>query len=353
MEGVPEPKILLYYAFAPIADPEAVRLWQLELCRSLGLRGRIIVSRHGINGTVGGELDACKQYLRRTREFAPFEGLDAKWSDGTGFEADRPELLKGAGAVAPPPRTSKRDAFCPECSAHSPRWRRIADFPRLSVKVRDELVAFGIPDETVVDERGVVGGGTRLSPQEVNELVAERGDEVVFFDGRNAWEAEIGRFAGAVVPDVSTTHGFIEQIESGAFDDLKGRPVVTYCTGGIRCEILSAAMAARGFAEVYQLDGGIVRYGEAFGNDGLWEGSLAVFDGRESVDFAPGPAVLGRCSTCGAPTNRLSNCADAACRVRFAACETHADSPCPEHLPADATPPVAGASTVPPSPPQS
>lgn len=314
MEGVPEPKILLYYAFAPIADPEAVRLWQLELCRALGLRGRIIVSRHGINGTVGGELDACKQYLRRTREFAPFEGLDAKWSDGTGFEADRPELLKGED--------------------RSPRWRRIVDFPRLSVKVRDELVAFGIPDETVVDERGVVGGGTRLSPQAVNELVAERGDEVVFFDGRNAWDAEIGRFAGAVVPDVSTTHGFIEQIESGAFDDLKGRPVVTYCTGGIRCEILSAAMAARGFAEVYQLDGGIVRYGEAFGNDGLWEGSLAVFDGREAVDFAPGAAVLGRCSACGAPTNRLSNCSDAACRVRFAACETHADAPCPEHLPA-------------------
>jgi len=312
MEGVPEPKILLYYAFAPVSDPEAVRLWQLALCRSLGLRGRIIISKHGINGTVGGELDACKQYLRRTREYAPFQALDAKWSDGTGFEPEHPEMLKGQD--------------------RAPRWRRISDFPRLSVKVRDELVAFGIPEETVVDEHGVVGGGAHLSPAGVNELVARRGEEVVFFDGRNAWEAEIGRFRGAVVPEVATTHGFIEQLESGVFDSLKGRPVVTYCTGGVRCEILSAAMVARGFGEVYQIDGGIVRYGEAFGNDGLWEGSLAVFDGREAVDFAPGAAVLGRCAVCGEPTNRLSNCgASTECRTRFAACERHARSACAEH----------------------
>lgn len=313
-----DPKILLYYAFAPVADPEAVRLWQRELCDSLGLRGRIIVSKHGINGTVGGEIDACKRYLKRTREYAPFKHLDVKWSDGTGYVASAPEMLKGKDRSAP--------------------WLRIADFPKLSVKVRDELVAFGIPDETRVDERGVVGGGKHLSPQAVNKLVAERGDEVVFFDGRNAWEAEIGRFEGAIVPDVRTTHGFIEQIESGAFDDLKDKPVITYCTGGIRCEILSAAMKNRGFNEVYQIDGGIVRYGEAFGNDGLWRGSLAVFDGRESMDFAPGAAVIGSCVVCGAASNRLVDCAEASsedarrrCRSRFVACEAHAQASCGQH----------------------
>lgn len=306
-----EPKILLYYAFAPVADPEAVRLWQLELCRSLGLRGRIIISPHGINGTVGGEIDACKQYLRRTREYAPFADLEPKWSDGTGFEAEQPEILKGVDRAAP--------------------WHRIVDFPRLSVKTRDELVAFGIPDETEVDAHGVVGGGDYLTPEAVNQLVSERGDEVVFFDGRNAWEAEIGKFRGAIVPEVTTTHGFIEQIESGAFDELKHRPVVTYCTGGIRCEILSAAMKRRGFSEVYQIDGGIVRYGEAFGNDGLWEGSLAVFDGREAIDFAPGAAVIGRCAVCGEASNRLSNCADSSCRTRFVACDAHLNASCAAH----------------------
>ncbi|MGJ0204055.1 rhodanese-like domain-containing protein [Leucobacter sp. gxy201] len=305
------PKILLYYVFAPVADPEAVRLWQRELCESLGLRGRIIISKHGINGTVGGEIDACKQYLKRTREYAPFAELEPKWSDGTGFETLEPELLKGVDRTAP--------------------WRRIADFPKLSVKVRDELVAFGLPDETVVDANGVVGGGEHLSPAAVNALVAERGDDVVFFDGRNAWEAEVGRFKGAVVPDVRTTHGFIEQIESGAFDDLKSKPVVTYCTGGIRCEILSAAMLKRGFEEVYQVDGGIVRYGEAFGNAGLWEGSLAVFDGRETVDFAGETAVLGRCAVCGEPSARLSDCPAPQCRERFVACDAHAGAFCTAH----------------------
>nr|WP_233613905.1 rhodanese-related sulfurtransferase [Leucobacter edaphi] len=302
---------MLYYAFAPIADPDAVRLWQRELCESLGLRGRIIVSKHGINGTVGGELDACKQYLRRTREYGPFSSLEVKWSEGSGFIASRPELLHGVDRAAP--------------------WQRIEDFPRLSVKVRDELVAFGIPEETEVDANGVVGGGEHLSPDAVNALVAERGDDVVFFDGRNAWEAEIGRFRGAVVPDTRTTHDFISQIENGDYDELKGRAVVTYCTGGIRCEILSAAMRKRGFDEVYQIDGGIVRYGEAFGNDGLWEGSLAVFDGREAMDFAPGAAVIGRCAVCEAPSKQLANCADPSCRERLVLCATHAGAGCPAH----------------------
>src|SRR5690625_2434926 len=169
-------KILLYYAFAPVTDPEAMRLWQRELCEGLGLRGRIIISKHGINGTVGGELDACKIYLRKTKEHPAFANLDVKWSEGTGFAPEEPEIFKGVDRRAP--------------------WQRSVDFPRLSVKVRDELVAFGIPDETVVDEHGVVGGGKRLTPVQVNALVEQHGDDVVFFDGRNAWEAEIGKFRG-------------------------------------------------------------------------------------------------------------------------------------------------------------
>jgi len=76
------PKILLYYAFRPLADPEAIRLWQRTLCESLGLTGRIIVSPHGINGTVGGDLPDVKRYLRATREY--FGDLDEKWGEGEG-----------------------------------------------------------------------------------------------------------------------------------------------------------------------------------------------------------------------------------------------------------------------------
>ena len=309
------PKILLYYAFHPVPDPRATMLWQRELCERLGLRGRIIISRHGINGTVGGEIDACKQYLRKTKEM--FE-LDVKWSDGTTFigsdlrAVESAEMIHGVDRQAP--------------------WRKSQDFPKLSVKVRDELVAFGIADETEVDESGVIGGGVHLSPEQVNELVEARGDDVVFFDGRNAWEAAIGKFKNAVVPNVRTTHDFLREIESGTFDELKSKPVVTYCTGGIRCEILSAAMKKRGFQEVYQIDGGIVRYGERYGNDGLWEGSLAVFDGRERMDFGPGAKIIGSCANCGTPSSELANCSDPSCRKRFVVCDVHRGSSCPDHV---------------------
>lgn len=282
------PKILLYYAFTPLADPDAIRLWQRDLCESLKLRGRILISKHGINGTVGGDLANMKRYLRKTREFAGFKEMDAKWSEGTAID------VHGFST----------------------------DFPRLSVKVRDEIVSFGVPEEIAVDRSGVMGGGTMLNADALDALVAERGDEVVFFDGRNAFEAEIGRFRGAIVPDVRTTHDFIAELESGKYDHLKDKPVVTYCTGGIRCEVLTPLMKARGFSEVYQLDGGIVRYGEARGNDGLWDGSLYVFDQRMSIDFAPGAAVLATCVACAAPTKHMMNCVEPSCREQLVVCES-------------------------------
>ena len=133
------------------------------------------------------------------------------------------------------------------------------DFPRLKIRVRDELVAFGNPSELIVDENGVVGGGVHLRPEQVDKLVAERGEEVVFFDGRNAFETKIGKFLNAIVPDVSTTRDFVGEIESGKYDHLKEKPIITYCTGGIRCEVLSSVVE-RGFKEVYQIKGGIVRW---------------------------------------------------------------------------------------------
>jgi UPF0176 protein len=164
-----------------------------------------------------------------------------------------------------------------------------------------------------------VGGGTHLKPEELHQLVAEK--EVTFFDGRNKWEADIGRFKNAVVPDVATSHDFARELDSGKYDHLKDKPVVTYCTGGVRCEVLSAMMIKRGFTEVYQLEGGIVRYGEAFGDSGLWEGSLYIFDNRKAVTFTPDAAVIGSCANCGASSSRMENCADVACRQQLVVCD--------------------------------
>ena len=178
-------KILLYYGFTPIADPEAVRLWQQALCESLNIKGRILVSKHGINGTVGGDMSALKKYVKTTKKYPGFKKIDFKWSSGTG-----------------------------------------EDFPRLNVRVKDELVAFGSPAEIDVDINGVINGGKHLKPYEVDKLVEERGEEVVFFDGRNAFEAKIGKFKNAIVPDVESSRDFISEIESGKYDHIKDKPIV-------------------------------------------------------------------------------------------------------------------------------
>ena len=274
------PKVLLFYQFTPLADPDAIRLWQRDLCRSLGLGGRIILSPHGINATVGGELRAVKTYLRTTREYPAFKNLDVKWSEGGGD-----------------------------------------DFPRLSVRVRNELVSFGAPGELRVDENGVIGGGTKLNPEQLHQLVQT--DEVVFFDGRNSFEAEIGHFAGAVVPQVSNTREFVAELDSGKYDHLKDKPVVTYCTGGIRCEVLSSLMINRGFNNVYQLDGGIAKYGETYGDSGLWRGSLYVFDNRLSMNFSADTEAVGRCYRCQTPTQNMQNCSDLGCRSQLVVCTDH------------------------------
>ena len=135
-------KVILYYGFTPVADPVALKMWQKNLCETLNLKGRILISEHGINGTLGGNMSDLKKYIRQTKEYPGFKKIDFKWSQGQGDE-----------------------------------------FPRLSVKVKKELVAFSSPTEIQVDINGVVNGGKHLRPEEVNQLVEERGDEVVFFDG--------------------------------------------------------------------------------------------------------------------------------------------------------------------------
>lgn len=274
-------KILLYYKFTPLKDPAAVMLWQKSLTDALGLRGRILVSEQGLNGTVGGNVDSLKAYIKQTKQFPGFRDIVFKWSDG--------------GAE---------------------------DFPRMSVKVRRELVGFqNSDDEIEVNENGVVGGGVHLKPEQVHQMVSKYGDDVVFFDGRNAHEAKIGKFKNAIVPNTNTSRDFIAELESDKYDDIKNKKVITYCTGGIRCEAISAMMKKRGFSDVYQIDGGIVKYGEAYGDDGLWEGSLRVFDNRMTVNFSDHAKTIGECMHCEGKTSNFENCAYANCNDLVLICE--------------------------------
>lgn len=280
-------KILLYYKFTPVKDPEVVKLWQKTLCDSLNLRGRILVSRHGINGTVGGNVEDLKKYIKETKKFEGFRKTVFKWSDGS------------------------RE-----------------DFPRMSVKHRRELVGFkNSDDEFDVNMDGVIDGGDHLKPEEVHAMVEKYGDDVVFFDGRNAHEAKIGKFKNAVVPNTNTSRDFIAELESDKYDDIKDKKVISYCTGGIRCEVISAMMKKRGFKEVYQIDGGIVKYGEKYGDDGLWEGALRVFDNRMVMNFSDKAKTIGECTHCSGKTSNFENCAHMECNDLVLICEDCKQNP--------------------------
>ncbi len=286
-------KVILYYKFVPVADPAITMRWQRELCNRLELKGRVIVSSQGINGTLGGEIENLREYKREMNRSVLFKNITYKWSDGTG-----------------------------------------EDFPKLSVKVKDELVAFKAADEIKVTEKGVENGGVHLSPDKLHELIEKRGDEVVFFDGRNSYEAQVGRFKNAIIPEVRTTPDFLKDLEDPKYDEIKKRPIVTYCTGGIRCEILSVLMKNRGFKEVYQIDGGIVKYGQKYGDDGLWEGSLYIFDGRMNHRFSSNSKDIANCVHCGDKTSRFINCADKSCNKLTLVCEAcDSKTYCKNHQP--------------------
>lgn len=273
-------KTILYYKFVPVSDPSITMRWQRELCTRLQLKGRIIISPHGINGTLGGDIENLREYKREMNRSIVFKGITYKWSDATGKE-----------------------------------------FPRLSVKVRAELVAFEAADELEVDENGVVGGGKHLKPEQLHALVEKHGDDVVFFDGRNAYEAAVGKFKDAVIPETKTTRDFKKDLEGDKYNDIKDKPVVTYCTGGIRCEVLSSMMKKRGFKDVYQMDGGIVKYGEKYGDEGLWEGSLYIFDNRMSRRFSDKSKDIASCIHCAAKTSNYINCNNLECNRLVLVCE--------------------------------
>lgn len=286
-----EPKVILYYKFVPVSDPSITMRWQRELCTRLGLTGRIIISPHGINGTLGGGLENLREYKREMNRSILFKNIMYKWSDGTG-----------------------------------------GDFPKLSVKVKDELVAFKASDELVVSEAGVENGGVHLKPEEVHELIKKRGDEVIFFDGRNSYEAQVGKFKNAIIPSVETTPDFLKELEDPKYDAIKDRPIITYCTGGIRCEILSVLMKNRGFKEVYQIDGGIVKYGEKYGDDGFWEGNLYIFDGRMNHTFSANAKTIGECVHCSGKTSRFINCVEPSCnKLKLVCGSCHAKVYCELH----------------------
>lgn len=272
---MPQPfRVLLYYNFVLVEDPVALAEAQLAFCSWLGLKGRIIVASEGINGTLSGSQEACDEYIAAHRS-------DRRFSD-TDFKVD-------------------------EYDRHA--------FRRLSVKARDEIVTFGHalhdPSRT----------GTYLSPVEFRERLAD--PNAIIVDGRNDYEYDLGHFRGAIRPDFENFKEAPAWLSENLHD--RDRPILTYCTGGIRCEKLSAFLLEQGFTNVFQLHGGIVEYGKDPAVKGdLFDGACFVFDERISVPInrTESARVVGRCLHCGAPSENYVNCANVLCNQLYLCCET-------------------------------
>ena len=265
----PMEKIILFYRFCPLADPEFVRLWQLELCQRLGLKGRVIVAAQGINATLGGRLEDLLAYKRAMNRVPDFRGIDYKWSDGS-----------------------------------------VEDFPRLSVKVRSELVT--LAGEEDFNPRAPAAA---LSPRQWHRYLKEH-PETVVLDARNHYESELGYFdvPNLVRPKIKN----FKELKAVVADLPREKPVLTYCTGDVRCEYLSAYMRSRGFQSVYHLDGGIMKYGKTYGDSGFWRGKCYVFDRRMKIGFSDASVDLAACIACAGKTSEQVNCDD--CNRQLAVC---------------------------------
>jgi UPF0176 protein len=257
-------RVLLFYKYVAISDVDGTVAWMQELSSRLGLLGRVLLAEEGVNGSVSGPATAVRGYIAAMAAHPLFGGID--WKDSS---VEDGELMVEHGQA----------------------------FGDLVVKRVKELVSTaGAVSLTDV----ATHGGKHLSPAEFHARVVEAqcSDDTVLLDVRNTFESDIGRFKGATPVPMASFSEYTSYAES-KLSELRGKKVLMYCTGGIRCEKASAYLRKRGVQDVSQLSGGIHRYLEAYpeGSDSAYVGKNFVFDRRMSQS-APSAQVVGRCVGC-------------------------------------------------------
>ncbi|MRG85786.1 oxygen-dependent tRNA uridine(34) hydroxylase TrhO [Salinibacillus xinjiangensis] len=271
MDNKEKYQVLLYYKFVTIDDPETFTAEHLQYCKDLGLKGRILIAEEGINGTVSGTVEQTNKYMEDMHN-------DPRFSDMM-FKVD-------------------------EADGHT--------FKKMHVRHRPELVTLRLEDEWDPAEETA----EFLNPKEFYEAMQD--ENTVVLDTRNDYEYELGHFRGAINPDIETFRELPEWIKENK-EELEGKKVLMYCTGGIRCEKFSGWLQKEGITDVGQLHGGIVTYGKDPEVQGeLWDGKCYVFDERISVPVnRKEHVVVGKDYFDGTPCERFVNCADPDCNRQF------------------------------------
>ncbi len=271
-------KIILFYKYTKIEDPEKLMEEQRRICQKLNLKGRMIVANEGINATLEGLEEKIKKYCDNLLADPRFSRTHIKISDGIG-EA----------------------------------------FPKLSIKVREEIVASGIDG---VDPNRVTG--KYITAEQLHDWI-EKKKEFYIVDMRNDYEQRVGYFENSILPLMENFRDLPKILPK--LEHLKGKTVVTVCTGGVRCEKASGFLVQNGFSDVYQLYGGIVTYMEKYPNE-HFKGGLYVFDNRLVMGFNMNDAsreIVGRCANCNKPSENYINCKDDFCHRHFICCVSCVD----------------------------
>ncbi|QVY61343.1 rhodanese-related sulfurtransferase [Cytobacillus gottheilii] len=264
-------RVLLYYMYVPIENAEEYAQEHLAFCQELGLKGRILIADEGINGTVSGTIEQTDQYM-------------------SAMKAD--------------PRFAEMIFKIDEAEEHA--------FKKMKVRHRKELVTLRLEDDVNPNELT----GQYLSPKEFYERLND--EDTVVLDARNDYEYDLGHFRGAIRPDIINFRDLPQWVRENK-ELLGDKKIVTYCTGGIRCEKFSGWLLKEGFKDVAQLHGGIVTYGQDPEVQGeLWDGQLYVFDERIGVPVNQKEhVVVGRDYFSGEPCERYVNCANPACNKKI------------------------------------
>ncbi len=265
---------LLYYCYSSIENAGQFAAHHLQFCKSLSLVGRVIVADEGLNGTISGIKEACETYMQTLHADTRFAKID--------FKVDEVEELS---------------------------------FVKMHVRYKSEIVYSGLRDPKMIDPNKQTG--IHLNPKEFLEM--KDCDDVIVLDVRSNYEHNLGKFKNAITFDIENFRDFPDMINQ--LVSFKDKKILTYCTGGIKCEKASALLLQNGFDNVYQLHGGIIKYGkEAGGKD--FEGKCYVFDNRLAVDVnSVNPVVISRCFNCGAETPKMINCANPECNEHFTQCD--------------------------------
>lgn len=271
MTTVKSYRVLLYYMYVPIENPEEFAAQHLEFCKELGLKGRILVAEEGINGTVSGTIEQTDEYMQAMQKDSRFAEMVCKVDEADGHA-----------------------------------------FKKMHVRPRSELVTLRLEDDVNPNEVT----GKYLSPKEFFE--AMQNEDTIVIDARNDYEYDLGHFKGAIRPDIEAFRELPEWVRDNK-EKLEGKKILTYCTGGIRCEKFSGWLLKEGFQDVGQLHGGIVTYGKDPEVQGrLWDGQCYVFDERISVPVNQTEHVIvGKDYFTGEPCERYVNCANPECNKQI------------------------------------